>query len=436
LDKKEWIESNKFELLRIIFNQDDTIKRLEKCIEEFKKKNEELTRRLMAYDNAHTPSSKQKKNNTERDPNKPRFPGKPKGSSGGGVQLPAPDEVVEHKLDVCPISGLPVGLPVGYRKKTVIDFPDKPIRVVEHRIWQYVSPLTGEIIENAVVLPHGIYGPNIQSITVLLKNLTNSNAKIAQFFKELGAPSFSTAQVQHIADFYADKLAPIREGYLEELRKQPYVHGDETGMRKDGKNGYIWGIFSKTIAIFSAQMSRARKHIQTLLPNYIGVIVSDGYNAYTEFLHRQRCWAHLLREFKDFAEQDDEISAQYVRVKLLYEHLKMLKEKPPDENAIAKSKWQLQDITTCLKTIKKGRKLATLIENGGDDWFTALYYPEVPLENNHAERELRPIVLLRKVIGCYRNEKGQKWIDIVLSVLHTWKLQGKNLYQQLRTIPT
>ncbi|HLC85236.1 MAG TPA: transposase, partial [Candidatus Nanoarchaeia archaeon] len=61
---------------------------------------------------------------------------------------------------------------------------------------------------------------------------------------------------------------------------------------------------------------------------------------------------------------------------------------------------------------------------------------EVPLDNNHAERELRPIVLLRKVIGCYRNEKGQKWIDNVLSVLHTWKLQGKNLYQQLRIIPT
>lgn len=88
----------------------------------------------------------------------------------------------------------------------------------------------------------------------------------------------------------------------------------------------------------------------------------------------------------------------------------------------------------CLKTIKTTKGLVTLIENGGNDWFTALYYKDVPLENNLAERELRPVVLLRKVIGCYRNEKGKRWIDIVLSVLHTWKLQGKNLFQQLNKV--
>jgi len=181
-------------------------------------------------------------------------------------------------------------------------------------------------------------------------------------------------------------------------------------------------------------MSRARKCIQTLLPKYIGVVVSDGYNAYYEFLHRQRCWAHLLREFKDYSKNNNEITIQLERIKLLYEQLKKLKQKPPDKNKIAKVKWQLQDIVTCLKTIKQANGLATLIENGGDDWFTALHYKDVPLENNLAERELRPIVLLRKVIGCYRNEKGKRWIDIVLSVLHTWKLQGKNLFQQLNKV--
>lgn len=422
MDKKELRALSKNQLIEIIFG--------------LAQKVEDLERLLKAFDNAHTPSSKQKKRNTKpRDPNQPRFPGKPQGSNGGGIQLPPLDDVVDHTLDTCPVSGLPVGLPVGCRKKTVIDFPDKPIRVIEHRIWQYISPVTGEIIEPEVALPSGIYGPNIQSITAMLKNLTNSHAKIAQFFRELGAPSFSTAQVQHIADFLAEKLEPIREQYLEELRKQPYVHSDETTMRKDGKNGYIWGVFSKTIAIFSAQMSRARTHIEELLPEYEGIVVRDGYVAY-DIYKTQRCWAHLLREFKELAEEDQEITVQYTRAKLLYNDLKVLKEKPPDEHAIAKAKWQLQDIVTCLKTINQGHKLATLIQNGGDDWFTALYHPEVPLENNLAERELRPIVLLRKVIGCYRNEKGKKWIDNVLSVLHTWKLQGKNLYQQLRTITT
>ena len=181
-------------------------------------------------------------------------------------------------------------------------------------------------------------------------------------------------------------------------------------------------------------MSRARKNIQKLLGKYNKVVVVDGYNAYDIYEHKQRCWAHLLREFKSYAEDDPEITIQYVRLKKLYEKLKLLNNKPPDEKAIRKVKWELKDIMTCLEAIKRTNKLITLIKNGGNDWFTALYHKDVPLQNNHAERELRPIVLLRKTIGCYRNNKGKMWIDIVLSVIHTWRLQKKNLFQNLKAI--
>jgi len=266
------------------------IEQLEKENQQLREENKQFRRHLMAYENAHTPSSKPRKNNTKpRDPNKLRFPGKPKNSNGGGIEIPPPDKIVEHTLDKDPIFGKLLGKPIGYRRRIIIDFPDKPIQVIEHRIMQYISPTTGEIIEAPTDLSTGTYGKNLQSIVVLLKNLTNSHEKISDFLQELGAPSFSTAQVQKIADKFADKLELQREKLLKQIRQEPRLHADETGFRKDGKNGYIWGIFTNTIAIFSAQMSRARKNIQTLLPNYIGVVVSDGYNAYDEFLYRQRC---------------------------------------------------------------------------------------------------------------------------------------------------
>lgn len=421
--KKELRQLSKNQLIEIILGLRERLEKLEKC--------------LRMFDNPHIPSSKKQKKNTKKkgeDNNKPRFPGKPEGGNGGGIILPKPDEVVEHKLDACPVSGLPIGEPIGYWKKTVIDFPDKPIRVIEHRIMKYVSPVTGEIIWKEADLPEGVYGKNLKSIVVMLKNLTNSHNKIAGFIRELGAPSFSNAEVQKITDKFADKLEQERQSLLEELRKAPYVHADETGMRKDGQNGYIWGVFTKTISIFHAAMSRSRENIKKLLHGFEGVIVVDGYNAYDEFRLKQRCWAHLIREFKEYAKDDEEIEVQYQRIKVLYEILKALNEKPPNENEIRKAKWVLKDIITCLKVIKRAKGLVTLIENGGDDWFTALYHDGVPLHNNHAERELRPIVLLRKSIGCYRNEKGKRWIDIVVSVLHTWKLRGLNLFQQLKAV--
>jgi transposase len=390
-----------------------------------------LKRQLKSYENPNTPSSKKRKKNTERDNNKPRFPGKPEGSLGGGVELPPPDEVKEHKLDACPSCNSKLK-EIGMRKHTTLDLPEKPIIVTEHRILKYFCKCCNKEVE--AQLQNGIYGKRLQSLVILLKNMTNSHDKIASLIRELGAPSFSTAQVQAIASNYAAKLNPIRQNILDKIREALYLHADETGFRKDGRNGFIWGIFTKSYAIFSAEMSRAKNCITELLPCYKGVVVRDGYSVYNQFL-TQRCWAHLLREFKELAIDNIEIDVQYKRVKLLYEQLKVLKEKPPNEVEIAKAKWLLTDITTCLNSVKQGRKLVTYIENGGDEWFTALYYKDVPLDNNLAERELRSVVLLRKVIGCYRNDKGKQWIDIVMSVLHTWKLQKLNIFQQLCALP-
>lgn len=421
--RNELRQLSKNQLIDIIFEHEERLKKVEQY--------------LKAFDNPHTPSSKKQKRNTKKkdeNNNKPRFPGKPQGSNGGGIKIPKPDDIVEHTLDVDPISGLPLGKPIGYWKKIEIDFPDKPIKVIEHRIMKYISPSTGEIVSANISLPKGIYGKNIKGIVAMLKNLTNSHDKIADFIRELGAPSFSNAEVQRIGDEFADKLEKKRQALLDELRKAPYVNADETGMRKDGQNGYVWGIFTQTISILHTAMSRARANIQKLLPNFKGVIVVDGYNAYNEFPLKQRCWAHLIREFKNYAKDNNEIEVQYKRLKALYEILKALNNKPPDEKEIRKAKWVLNDIVTCLKAIKGAKNLVTLVNNGEDDWFTALYHEGVPLHNNHAERELRPIVLLRKSIGCYRNEKGKRWIDIVVSVLHTWKLQGLNIFQQLRLV--
>jgi transposase len=408
---------------------------------------------LKAFDNAHTPSSKQLKNKTQKEEvdfeeteleevssdkekKKPRFPGKPIGSRGGGVKLPKPDKIEEHKLDISPISGLPLGEPIGFRVKTIVDFPDKPIQTIEHRFMQYKDPKTGEIVEAKCDLPNSIYGKNMQIIAIMLKNITNSHEKIADFFRELGAPSFSHTTVKDIATKYIFALEPDQKKILSEIKKESYMHSDETGFRVDGINRYVWGIFTKTNAIFMAGKTRAQKYFKKLIFDFKGVLVVDGYKGYDFYKLKQRCWAHLIRDFKELAKDNSEIEIQFRRLLILYDKLKELNTGPPVEKEIEKVKYTLKDICTCLHTIKGAKKLKILIENGGDDWFTALYYEGVPLHNNHAEREIRSVVLLRKTIGCIRNWKGQRWIDVVMSVIHTWKLQGQNVFKNLRATQT
>lgn len=413
---------------------------------------EKIEHYLKAFDNAHTPSSKQLKKNTKNKDSensgseenssdkekkkKPRFPGKPKNGNGGGVKLPKPDKIEEHTLDKSPVSGLSLGEPIGYRVKTIIDFPDKPIQTIEHRFMQYKDPKTGEIVEAQCKLPNNIYGKNLQSIVIMLKNITNSHEKIADFLRELGAPSFSHTTVKNIATKYIFALEPEQKKILSKIKKESYLNSDETEFRVDGVGRYVWGIFTKTKAIFMAGKTRAHKHFKKLIRRFNGVLVVDGYGGYDYYPLKQRCWSHLIRDFKKLAEGNDEIDTQFRRLLILYERLKELNTGPPDEKEIQKVKWTLNDIVTCLHAIKGATKLETLIKNGGDDWFTALYYFGVPLHNNHAERELRSVVLLRKTIGCIRNWKGKRWIDVVMSVIHTWKLQGQNIFQNLRIIQT
>lgn len=437
--------SRKKELLSL--SKRELVRRLIDLEEEFQK----IKNYLKAFDNAHTPSSKQLKNNTkdknsdseeseeyssDEEKKKTRFPGKPKGSNGGGIKLPEPDKIEEHKLGVSPISGLPLGNPIGYRVKTIIDFPDKPIQTIEHRFMQYKDPKTGETVEAKCNLSNNIYGKNLQSIAIMLKNITNSHEKIADFLRELGAPSFSHSTVKDIATKYIFALEPEQKKIISKIKKESYMNSDETGFRVDGINRYVWGIFTKTKAIFMAGKTRANKHFKKLIANFQGVLVVDGYGGYDYYPLKQRCWAHLIRDFKELAKDNKEIDVQFRRLLILYERLKELNTGPPDEKEIVKAKFEFTDIVTCLHTIKGATKLETLIINGGDDWFTALYHPNVPLHNNQAERELRSVVLLRKTIGCIRNWKGQRWIDVVMSVIHTWKLQGENVFQNLRMAQT
>jgi len=349
------------------------------------------------------------------------------------MEIASVDEIKEHTLDVCPNCSTSLGKPVSMKKKIVMDLLEKLAITTEHHVYTYCCKQCKKEISANAKLPEGIYGSRVQSLIVLLKNNTLSHNKISALLRDLGFQTLSAPSSLNIIQRMVEKLTETRRGFLQTIRNASFIHADETGLRKDGKNGFVWGIFTDIISILSAELSRGRKHIEELLTGFRGVIVTDGYAAYDSFPLRQRCWAHLIRQFKELAEKDIQVKIQYDRIKAFYAKLKELNKEPTNEQKINNMKFQLKDILTCLNTIKSARKLANHIENGGDDWFTALYHEGVPLENNLAERGLRHIVLHRKMMGCYRNQKGKDWIDIGISVIQTWKMQGKNVFQELCT---
>lgn len=400
---------------------------------ELKKQNEELTRRLNQYENSNTPSSQQRfKENTEKksDENKPRFPGAPLNHKGAGVSIPKPDKIVEHRLDD---KNLKL---VGQYSRIIIDFVDKPLEVTKHIIYQYENK-HGELVEPEVDLPKKIYGRNLQAFLSSLKAIGGvSYEKMSDLIKSIRSDiTICPATILNIIDGIGLNLARPRTKIVEKIQKSTYVQADETGMRKDGQNGYIWTFCNPSYALYQYDKSRARAVAQKILgEKYGGYLVNDGYNAYDIYKH-QRCWCHILREADALAEDNPDCELQIQHLHEIYRRADEAKREPPDTRRKIIQDLagitELGHIIEVLKITLGCKKFAGTLQRAAPHLFVGVEYPEIPLHNNYAERTIRPLVIHRKLMGCIKTEKGERFINNLMSMIQTWKIQGLNIHKML-----
>jgi transposase len=68
----------------------------------------------------------------------------------------------------------------------------------------------------------------------------------------------------------------------------------------------------------------------------------------------------------------------------------------------------------------KVQKFVCKISDGFDYWFPFIINPGVEPTNNRAERALRSQVVLRKILGTLRNDKGTSIHERIMATLATW----------------
>lgn len=408
-----------------------------KIIDDLEKENKDLKSKLAMFDNENTPSSKKYKSNSkQKSYSKTRFPGKPKGKHGAGIKMPEVTSIEDHKLECCPHCNSQNIQEIGFFTKKVLDIPKNMVRCVEHRFHNYKCECSKNIISQKEKIPFGHYGPNIKSASTILKSAGLSFGAIANFWKEVGFKSISASGVLGFTNQASQKLKSVRGRILQGAKLSKVAHKDETGLRKDGKNGYTWGLFTQRHAIFEVATSRSMEVAEKIRGKH-QISVTDAYAGYNKDENRQLCWAHLLRKAKKTAGEYPETQDQVNRLFGIFRKIKIWIEDPPNDKRIDFVRFELDDVANILRSRRGGKHLRTYLENGGDNWITALKYTaDVPLTNNHAERMIRKIVVLRKNMGCYRNDKGKDFIDITMSAIMTWKLRNLNVYRHLNAYLT
>jgi len=257
----------------------------------------------------------------------------------------------------------------------------------------------------------------------------------------------------------ADLLQPIYEAQLASVVSGGVVTMDETpikaGRKHRGKmkTGYFWPIYGdRDEVVFPFSESRSGAILQETLGEYSGVLLSDGYTAYEKYaaqingvVHAQ-CWSHTRRHFLKAEDIEPELTAtalEYIR--RLYEEERELNRRQFDatkrlEQRARQCKPIVDEFFGWVKTAHEQRLLLPSNPFTGAAGYAIaregslrvfLEYPDVPVDTNHLEREIRPIALGRKNWMFCWTEIGAQYVGIFQSLLATCRLQGVDPYTYL-----
>jgi len=409
-----------------------------RCLTE---ENTELRRKLALYENPHTPPSR-RIYPTHRSYGGPRFPGRPRGYQGVTRPRPRPDVVKVPELkERCMDCGAPLGEPsyVDHRIVEEISNPH-PRQVIDFLEFEWMCTECGShtVSMHPDCPPSGRLGKNVLVQATLMKFQERlPHWKVCEALERTYGLQVTPATVLDITRRVSGWLRPEYMRILQRVRAAEVVYVDETGARVDGVRHWTWAFTTGSETLVAIRKSRGKRVLREVLgEGFEGVVVCDGWRSYPNFTKRiQRCWAHLLREAKSLAEHVEEAKPLSKALHELYRRLNAASmDRPPPEEALrlAEEARALME-TWARRPYESGevRRFAAKMLNGMDHWFTFLTVPGVEATNNRAERALREHVVQRKIMGCFRNGKGTMIYETAMTVLATWKQQGRNLSQTL-----
>ena len=234
-----------------------------------------------------------------------------------------------------------------------------------------------------------------------------------------------------VADILGPCMPRLRREYLEADTK----HADETTWPCNGAHGqYVFGFFTVRVALYRFRKTRRGEVAATVFgagrPR--GVLVTDRYAAYDRTWRgdRQYCLAHLLRLFLRLLEKEPENPEYKAFVPRMAALLKAAMELRSKGHAPEDFAREAQAIVSGIVGLA-GRSVRdpalqnaqNIFREHADRLFHWARSPDIPADNNLAERGVRGIVIARKTSFGGQSEAALRIREVNLSVMETLALR-------------
>ena len=369
--------------------------------------------------------------------------GAPAGHRGNSRRRP---EVISEFIDIYPekcdrCGGEVRGYPNHFDEHVTEDIEIRK-KVTCHRFhYGYCQRCKEVVYAKKVAVPaNDRIGTEVRAISGYMRRLGFTYRKVAKFFKDvveidLTHPSFLSFNAEQ-----AQNGAPLYEGIKQSVRHSPSVNADETGWRVNGDNHWLWIFTNNDAALYHIDESRGGKVVRNILgAKYEGVLGCDFLPAYNELdaEAKQRCLAHFLSEIKKVQEKSeflpDNVDGTFcAELKTVFKQAiavwNSYREGTAGSNDLAQTKaraiLKLVELLLLPLEHEDTQRLRDRVIRHNQELFIFLDNPSVEPTNNRAERQLRPMVIKRKLTFGNRSDSGASNEAVVMSVVETGALNG------------
>ena len=440
-DKDEIIEDQEKRIKEL----EDEVKRLKKVEKEF----EETKKEFEEFKSKHalTVSNLRKALRVKANSKKISKPiGAPNGHKGYARHIPERiDKIKELNIKRCPHCNMKLGDTQEIRSRHITDIKlTSKVKTTRFDIHRKYCPNCDKIVEPEVkeALPHARFGLNLMLLVMYLRlGLRLPCNKVCDYFMNMYNLKISEGEIIGIlrqlvvafGDYYS---------YLEKLVKFARIkHSDTTSWRINGKNYVAWVFIACGVVLYKIRKSNCHKVGLVFLKKQLGnILVVDRHCAFRLLAKKagfllQLCWSHILEDTKQLAENFG-AEGKYVHRKLkeIYALAKGLNHKGNMEMVEQLRSEVLQLTLRHYKHSTIRKFVDNLYYRDGEDLFRFVTDREIEPTNNISERELRALVIFRKITYGSRSHRGANATAMLLSIVQTLRFKKENVLDGLKNV--
>jgi transposase len=377
-----------------------------------------------------------------KEPSKPRKNKRGAQKGHPGNSRSRPEKIDHHKtqqLPACPDCGGDLVRTGRTRTRIIEDIPDNlKVETTEHTIHRDWCPCCQKQVEPKVpdALPQCTIGNRTLTLTAWLHyGVGTTTSQIVDILDQHLQMPLTEGGLMQMWHRLSDVLLPWYDQIHRHCLDASVLHADETGWRVEGKSWWLWCFTRDDATFYLLDPTRGHAALDKFFVEaFDGVLVTDFWSAYDAIGRlKQKCWPHLLRDLKEidkgtanagdwpeFAKRLRRIYTDAVRLAAARDSLS---EAEHDSKLLCLHK-RMIDLAVADWSNPHAQRLAKRLLRYGDELLTFVEVEGVPSDNNHAEREIRPAVLMRKASYGNQSTRGARTRAILMTIYRTLKKRG------------